>query len=131
MSLWRCDVCDQGIRPGTGFVEIVDRPATGLPGGYPSEPTPDVAFTGGWGEPVVLTMPRIAFRVAHHRCDPDLDGQGYWIGVERARTLEEWVSWVLHVGQKTWMGRRDILMMLSYWFSNRGASWPDVRELSP
>lgn len=71
--------------------------------------------------------------MAHHDCDPDPEGQGYWIAVERARTLEEWTGWVRHVGQKTWMGRRDILAMLDLWFTNRGLSrgpLPDVKEIA-
>lgn len=138
-SPWHCEVCDRAIRPGTGFVEIVDRPVRGLARGYPRDPTPEPPPVADGPisnvELAALALaglePRIAFRVAHHDCDPDPDGQGYWIAVERAATLEAWVSWALHVGQKCWMGQRDILSMLHFWFANRGQRPPDLREVGP
>jgi hypothetical protein len=33
---------------------------------------------------------------------------------------------VLHVGAKSFMGRIDVLAMLTLWFENRGEEVPDV-----
>ena len=38
---WRCDVCGQPIRNGTGYIEIAAVSEDGVVGGFPQVPTPD------------------------------------------------------------------------------------------
>jgi hypothetical protein len=141
VTAWRCQACRRPIRAGTGYIEIVGISEDGQAGGYPAQPTLEEAWPvppaadppHPW--PLVVsaadllvlgkTQSRIAFRVLHRACDTD-PASGYWFDVGRARTLSEWVSRVRHVGAKTWMGRRDILAMLTLWFENRGEEVPDA-----
>jgi hypothetical protein len=130
-----CGVCQEPIAPGTGYIGLVDA----REGGYPREGTPkldDEAYgrdVPGLGRVVELQdlaailrairEPRIQFRVVHRACDT-AKKQGYWFGVERASALEDWVGWVIHLDEKTWMGRSDLTRMLELWFRNRGLPRP-------
>lgn len=130
MGNWRCDICDKEIRPGDGYVEVVDAPSDAPPGGYPREATPEPEPSGELGLTLQealerIPRPRIKFRACHTACQIDKRGS-YWIGTERADTLEDWISWVMHLGQKQWMGRRDIVRMLGFWWKNRGLPLPDA-----
>ena len=104
------------------------------PGGYPRTATPEYEIPeeakgpSGFaevGDLFPLPAPTIAFRACHQSCDPD-ERQGYWFGVERAETLEQWVLWTLHLVEKTWFGRTDMARMLGFWWSNRGLERPPL-----
>jgi len=135
VSAWRCDLCHRPIR--RGYVEILAASEDGVVGGYPEVPTPDEELPEAPGgrpgrfrvvsaaELLVLgeTQRRIAFRVVHDACD-EMHRPGYAIEVGRARALAQWVEWVVHVAEKGWMGRRDLVAMLELWFRNRGQERP-------
>jgi len=132
-TAWRCDVCHRPIRAGTGYIALLAVSEDGVVGGYPQVPTPEDTLPeppGGWpggmqcvslAELVALgeSQHRVAVRAVHGHCDTETR-PGYEFDVRRARTLAQWCEWVLHVGAKDWMGRRDVLAMLEYWWRNRG-----------
>jgi hypothetical protein len=66
----------------------------------------------------------IAFVVRHIECTRDQDNEGYWLGADRANTLGEWAGWVIHLSEKTWMGRDDLVRMLAFWWTHRGDQPP-------
>lgn len=121
---WTCDVCGQPIRGATGYVTIGDRD-----GGHPvprvprKEPRPSPGLKS-LAERIALgeleLRVNVKFAVMHADCDPDPNSNEYWFGVERARTQSEWLAWANHLGGKSWMGKRELLAFLAFWFSNRG-----------
>ena len=137
-SRWICDACHKPIRDGTGYIEVRDAKT----GDYPRGATPDgtqltdaaIAKRIETGRPteepfgmnaiseIADTPPAIAFNVFHARCDDHNEVNPYWFAVERANTLEKWCSWVVHLCEKTWMGKRDVKRMIAFWFRNRGRS---------
>ena len=38
----------------------------------------------------------------HRHCDPHPDGEDYWFGVERARSLAAVIDWTAHLLGKDW-----------------------------
>lgn len=123
---WTCDICHKPIRGATGYVTISDRR-----GGYPQgngdkqprkPPLPgihSVAERIANGEFDIPPL-SVKFAVMHAACDPNPDGSEYWFGVERACTLEKYLHWALHLGDKVWMGKRETLAFIAFWFDNRG-----------
>jgi hypothetical protein len=114
-----------------GFVEIIGLTEEGAYAGYPAEPTPEPSEPAELMTVAELSSeeysprPRIGIRALHTQCTKG-GSPGYRIDVKRARTLEEWVAWVLHLQEKAWMGRADLMRMLSYWWSNRGEQRPSL-----
>jgi hypothetical protein len=41
-----------------------------------------------------------------------------------AHSLEDLVGWFFHLEEKTWMGSRDLIRLLGYWWDNRGFERP-------
>lgn len=123
---WICERCDRPIVSG-GLIRVCDV-HEGLPWGYPREPTPDYPDIPRGVLVRCSDLPeappeRIAILAMHDTCDSGREGYDFDIG--RAQTLDEWVSWVLHLSEKGWMGRRDLVHMLEYWYTNRHLGRPD------
>jgi hypothetical protein len=120
---WTCDVCGKPIRGATGYVTIADRD-----GGYPARHERPAIAPGPLtlGERLtrgeVQLQSDIAIRAMHADCDPNPNTGEYWLGVERAQTLEAWVAWAAHLADKCWMGELEIKSFLGFWFTNRGVS---------
>lgn len=134
-SPWICQTCKKPIAPNEGMIEIVNgNTSLGEVGAFPIEPTPeDPPFSGSIAEKVeemrlkMVAGPNIVLQVYHQdTCDPNPDNEGYWFETSRAPTLEQWCGWVLHLGPKTWLGKGDILVLLSAWWVNRGLDGPHV-----
>jgi hypothetical protein len=133
-SAWICEVCKKPIEKD-GFVAVynVDRDV-GPIGAYPTRASdnrvePQDSRVEGemprirsLAEVVADKEPtiRIGFAAYHTKCDPQPERSPYHFPATRAATLEQWCSWVLHLGDKTWFGREDILRMINYYFHNRG-----------
>jgi hypothetical protein len=130
---WVCDKCGRSIHDGEGAVEIVNNnPDLGATGDMPMEATPDfegvrddLGFIdmGATVEARINHPVNIRFQAFHYKCAPK-DSQPYSIDVIKAATLEQWVGWVRHVSDKTWIGKTDINNMLDYWWENRGDRVP-------
>ena len=143
---WICQVCDE-TADQDAFIEVINTDIDlGPIGSYPvrsSEPA-DAATErlrvklasecGAAPEMVALTAEdlanleepeqRIAFVVRHSRCTADREIQGYWFETDRAKTVEDWVAWFLHVSGKTWMGKEDLKRMLAFWWTHKGEQPP-------
>jgi hypothetical protein len=93
---WRCDVCGKAVPAKEGWILLRD-----------SRDSDD-------GRP-------LAHKVVHKACDPSPEDEGFYeIAVERARTLREWVDWLLHLCSKSWINKRDIQSLMLLWFSQHG-----------
>jgi len=77
---WICEVCQEPIEGESGAVVLT--------GAYPE----------GLRRPGAAVP--LDIHVSHHAC-ANTD-QGYCIGVERARTAEDWLAWAIHLSEKTW-----------------------------
>ena len=143
---WVCQSC-RAPTGRDGIIEIINvNIDLGAIGTYPRRPTEDRRVVeerfltakanerGVTRKDLVLTAlelaeiphvtPNNAFVVRHVKCTADREVQGYWFATSRAATLEEWIGWALHLGDKTWMGREDLLAMLRFWWTHRGAQPP-------
>jgi hypothetical protein len=136
MAEWVCDECREVVKDGAAYVKIVDAKHRG----HPDQPTPDLDATGigdvlpGGGKLIrpedvpslmsAIPEARVVFTVVHELCDPAPDKAGYRIPLRRASTLEDWVAWVIHVHEKRWMGRTDLVRMLAFWFSGQRMTLP-------
>jgi hypothetical protein len=75
----------------------------------------------------LIEYPPVTFKAVHADCDADPDGKSaYWFGVERAATLDQWVAWAHHLAPKTWMTKKDISLMLAFWYANRDLGIPST-----
>ena len=141
MRSWTCEKCSKAIRGNTGYILVMDSttrswPRYATPSDLRLEPPkdgmPDEAKELKFMTPVDLAammaewIPdnKIAFAVYHADCDPEPETEPYWFGVERAKTLTEWLGWIEHLSHKVWMGKRDIVRMMDFWFRNRGVPSP-------
>ena len=144
-SPWTCTVCHKPIPSHDGAIEVFNNNAKlGPVGGYPMEPSKDP-----WHPSLenatsrVLTAqqlidearadgaflpPNIGYRVYHWDCNPMPEGHAYQITLGDAASLQLWCSWVQHLAEKTWMGRRDLMSMLGFWFTNRGVHAEEPRQ---
>lgn len=145
-SHWLCQACH---RPAPdGIIEIINTNIDlGPIGSYPVEATPDRAATERAylddirkergipdGEPfafsaadlarLVVPQHNLGFVIRHLECTADKKIQGYWFSAREAATLEHYVNWILHLGEKTWMGREDIVSMLYFWWAHKGQRPP-------
>jgi hypothetical protein len=135
MGHWICEVCKGEIDENNrgGIIIYNTNPSYGPVGSGPIGPTVEPE------EPAELVLPSeegwnylrarheavsIGFSVAHRKCERNESEGPYFIDAERAPTLEAWVTWVLHMQEKAWMGRDDLMRMLGFWWSHKGAVPP-------
>lgn len=60
----------------------------------------------------------IAFGAFHTGCNPYAEQSAYTFGPPL--DMEHWAAWVLHLQEKTWMGRWDLMRMLAFWWTHKG-----------
>ena len=73
----------------------------------------------------LLRAPSAEFHVYHlERCSPPAQMGDYVITCSRARTMDSWIAWMLHVGEKNWMMKGDVLRMAAFWYSGHGHAVP-------
>ncbi len=129
---WICDECGEPIGDDEGYIEAYKkRPNGGPVGGYPSEPSPTAPLRMKPGELLTVTpkglvnlsfeaKKTVGIQVVHGRCD-SIEDSGYWIGVERADTAEEWIDWLVHASGKLWCGQVEFKELVRIWQSKRRA----------
>jgi hypothetical protein len=117
--VWTCNGCGEPVKNGTGYIECDDMLAT-------RRETEDarkdaerilstdlpIAIALADLGPVLAPVPWLAW---HGACDPRPDVSGYWIAVERIRTLRHVLHWTAHLGPKGWPSQTnwdDILFRL-------------------
>ena len=144
---WRCMSCAQPL-PDDGDVQVFNaNPDLGAVGSYPHQPSPDdppwssspehllaqdhdVATFSEVAEAQVrdalwlVNRPKnIDFGVYHTRCDPHSDLNPYRIP---AVAGEYWLAWVYHIAAKTWVGKWDLLRLLSFYWRHRDVDPPPL-----
>jgi hypothetical protein len=139
MSRWVCQICKLPIAPGEPSTIAIFNSnfVLGPVGSYPIERSPSMRPARRLprleDEPLLETAdaelvmarlePSIEFVVRHGRCKgTDLDDAYSFYPPD---TLEEWLAWVAHVGVKGWMGKEDVLRMLSFWWTHQGQRSPE------
>lgn len=104
---WTCDKCGKPIADGSGYICVDDSAAYRIL-------RHRAELSSGARRQVTLIrasdieIPGVArWHVWHRACDPHADGDGYWFGVERCRTLEHLLDWNAHLAEKNWIRHTD------------------------
>jgi hypothetical protein len=99
---WQCDVCGSAVADGQGRITIDYVEVFRVEPGHdnhrlrsPSDP---------WD---LLLSPLVRWHVYHRRCDPDLNGEAYWIRIEPCRTVADLCEWWLHLYGRRWLKLTD------------------------
>lgn len=129
---WTCTYCKQPIPDLDGFFDVYNaNPDLAPVGGYPMEATPEEReVTRGEGEGFRVVSAdallerlgrgrSIGFRAYHRTCDPNPEGGAYTLPLREVATLEQWCALVMHLREKTWMGREDLAGLVAFWFTSR------------
>jgi hypothetical protein len=105
---WNCDLCGRRVADGDGYLEVDDQAARGRAQIVEEQLRALSARYVDGAIPVseIATTPRVAWVVYHRDCDPDSES-GYWLGVERCRTLEHLLNWNAHLHEKDWLEHTD------------------------
>lgn len=103
---WICAVCRCPIIDEAGFVEVryadCRRYAVELRDWKSANPGPVIEGAA------LLTYPKRAPWLAFHWvCDPEPNGESYWIAVERIGTAAEFIDWMGHLSEKRWFAHTD------------------------
>lgn len=114
-SPWICDTCKKPITDGDGVIELVNNnPAHGQVGSLARRASDDSDLMA---DPNVKA---VVFHTGKKGCQPYPGLQGYPILVSRAGTLADWVAWMNHLFEKSWLSRGDLERLNRLWFKNRG-----------
>lgn len=106
---WRCSICRSPIDDEDGYVELPSIEMVRHRGEMArwKETHPP----GPWGLITASALREYPnephWWIIHRQCDPDTEGGGYWIGVERIRTLVQLLQWTQHLMGKTWFAETD------------------------
>lgn len=106
---WQCSVCGQPIAAGSGYL-AVDHGAA-----YAQYRASTERGHQRWLEgtavislAAILAEPDAArWQALHRDCDPNLERDDYWFGVERADTLPKMLDWTAHLSGKVWLTETD------------------------
>jgi hypothetical protein len=145
---WICQACRKPCEH-RGIIAVYNANSElGRVGNYPIDASPDVdprTTTDAYRietDPSVATLREIThaqvegarwlirrplnidFGIFHPECNPFSEQSAYTFGAPIR--LEGWASWVLHLQEKTWMGRWDLMRMLDFWWSHKGEDPPDL-----
>jgi hypothetical protein len=105
---WSCDVCKRPIPDDAGYITV---PYAEIHAHREwNDEFDEMLRIRGNGGLAVYTlgelngMPdRARWHALHRSCDPNLDSNDYWIGVERIRTYPQVLEWSAHLLSKTWI----------------------------
>ena len=141
-SPWKCEACAHAITDGVVLLFNAN-PSLAAVGSYPVAPSPDLppdAHSDAYRverDPSVSTLDEAAslqiqdamwetlerpinlgIAAYCNGCVPDTHSSAYTIGA--TRSAAGWMSWVVHLRFKTWVGSWDLFRLSYYWFQNRG-----------
>lgn len=73
-----------------------------------------------------LRGPKVEFRALHAgRCEEQGgEYRPYHFFANRADTIDKWNSWLLHLCEKKWMKREDVMRMVIFWYGGHGEKPP-------
>ncbi|MDX2261094.1 MAG: hypothetical protein SFU84_05285 [Gemmatimonadales bacterium] len=69
--------------------------------------------------------PSIGFGAYHFSCNPYRDLDPYQL--PGGMSAEEYMAWVSHLFEKTWMGRSDFERMIDFFWRHKGAQPPSLK----
>lgn len=107
---WLCEICELPIANKTGYIGVSTRES--LRHKREREQFElDHPRIGGLrilSGAALFEIPKLAhWQVIHRSCDPDPEGGGYWIEIERASTEKELLNWTAHLMHKRWLAETD------------------------
>lgn len=121
----------------TGVIEVFNaNPKLAPVGRYPVAATPDPESEASeTGTDLVdlqtkhaqwlLNRPaNVGFRVVCTSC-PGYESP-YSIPLPATAAIDEYMGWVFHLQEKTWIGREDTMQMLYFWWRGRGLEIPHI-----
>lgn len=107
---WRCDVCKEPVKNGTGYIEADTRTAQAYGRAYvdfEAKEHEKAKASGGWPRVDLEALWDLpdpgAWHVYHRACDPEPDYSGYWFAIERCRTQTQLLDWTAHLMEKNWL----------------------------
>tara|TARA_R100000935_G_scaffold55231_1_gene84980 strand:+ start:328 stop:693 length:366 start_codon:yes stop_codon:yes gene_type:complete len=99
---WQCQYCEKTISDGNGYI-YMDKARAYEVRQAVKQWKADRASKWLSGDDL-LSYPEAAKWVTCHRaCDPDAEGNSYWVDVARLRTAENLLSWTAHLMGKNWL----------------------------
>jgi hypothetical protein len=140
---WVCQACKLPLAE-KGIIEVINININlGEIGGYPVSATEDESVVAARerreralaegvdpGEEIgfkhiggvdLEPLPRnVGFAAKHVECYADTENFGYHFPSGDVPILDEWIKKVLHLSEKTWMGREDLIGMIEFWWSHKG-----------
>jgi hypothetical protein len=115
---WCCRACGQWIPAMGAVIELMDAREGRSVGGYPKgRGDAGAAHGDDWG----LMHSDIAIYALHPECVPH-GLEGYEIPAPV--NLEEWIGWVSHLFEKSWLSRWDLRRLLTFWWTGRRLDAP-------
>lgn len=113
--VWRCDICDEPVRAGDGYIEVDMREVARYERAWDEyqerQKAERAEFFGAVGTTVdflVGDYPRQArWHVYHRACDPEPDYSGYWFDIGTADTHRKMVDWAAHMFHKVWINATE------------------------
>lgn len=103
---WQCEVCDQTIACGAGYIACHTSEALDRLSRWKEFSEDHRDRKTGWTAYCLADAPMIPsarWHVLHRICDPQPESwDDYWIAVERAQTVEQLLSWTIHLAEKSW-----------------------------
>lgn len=112
---WLCEICGDPIADRSGYVGVSTQESLR----YKREREQfeiDHPRIGGMrilSGAALFEVPKPAhWQVIHRSCDPDPEGGGYWIEIERARTEKQLLNWTAHLMHKRWLTETDWYRLL-------------------
>jgi hypothetical protein len=110
--VWTCHGCKTAVGDGDGYLEVDWIAASDAV--YATRRLRAEYEARANGGLVVLTMTDLErypedlpWLVWHRRCDSEPEGGGYWIAVERARTVGQILDWSAHLEEKNWQAHTN------------------------
>lgn len=106
---WRCAFCSSPISDKAGYIELPNDERTrhiqetiDHRAAYPPTTSPFLDLKA------LMARPRaMRWHALHRDCDPDIEGAGYAIDVERCRTFPQVITWTFHLMEKGWFEETD------------------------
>ncbi len=106
LIVWRCDACGSPVERKTGYIHVSYHDIARHEESWRAFKEKHRTGSGALFYPFSALselQEEARWRVHHAACDPEPDGNDYWIGVERAATTAAVLDWTVHLMQKAWI----------------------------
>lgn len=108
-QVWVCRHCNEPIKDGDGYLQVdVNRAVSLMRREHElrieaAQTNRLITFGGDRPWPSLEEIRSAGWEALHRKCDPDVGGSQYWIGVERIRTMAQMLDWNAHLCEKEWV----------------------------